>query len=130
MGDIGESIFDELVRPDTVPCSIEFRPMRFFEVYRKVSIERFGERRRLVRAACQNALRDHRVKDVSNLDAHSVEKVEIEFGVVKDLDYRWVRQNIRKLAELHSLAERNQNIAFAVRELDRKDLAVFRIQRR
>src|SRR6478609_3322887 len=95
--------------------------MRLFEIDGEVTIECFGERCRLIGSACENSLREHRVEDIVHADSDSAQEIEIELRVVKDLDDGFIDKNLGEPSELHSFAQRNEQIKISVRKLDREN---------
>jgi hypothetical protein len=68
--------------------------MRFLEIDGEVAIKRLGERCRLIRSAGQDSFRDHRIENVIHANSDRTQEVEVEFGVVKYLDDRFIRKKL------------------------------------
>lgn len=47
MNYVGQRVIDQFVRPNAIPLSIEFCPLRFVEIYGEIAVKRFGKRGRL-----------------------------------------------------------------------------------
>ena len=130
MNNIRKSIVHQLHRPNAVPFSIEFRPLRFVEINGEVSVERVRKRRRLTSTSRQHLFCDHRIKNVRNGNTCGAKKLKIELSIMKNFDDPIIRKNPGKRPNHDSFAQWQQKIELAVRELDRKQSSEFGAQAR